>query len=360
MTRVLLTILIGLNFTLLSGQAHLDKFGNPLNNVLTSESSEKPIDSSELPTYSGNSKKANVIHVIPSPTLSPNDIAFDGVNLWVEGYAELVLYKVSPIDGTVLKTIPITTNRPYGLTFDGQYLWLADNFNNLIHKVDTSNGNYLQTFSTPPSYPAGLAWDGSHLWHNDLGGAQCASPNDSLYKIKTTGQIAQRQMAVSGCVTGLTYDGQYLWTTDNGMLEIYKIEISTNTIIETLAAPGGNYPNGLAYDGQYLWLANNYSDSLYQIDIGNVSTSLTDLPLSSNQITVYPNPSSNRFEFKIENKAINGELFIHIYDLLGQLILTKPIVSSITIELDRYESGMFFYTFSNQDSILASGKLIKK
>lgn len=356
-TLILNLVMIILTTSLSLGQEGFDNSGNPTNSSESVTSNLRFYENNDV-TYS------QVIHVIPSPTQSTQDIAFDGEYLWVEGYNEFFLHQISLIDGSIIRSIPTNVERPYGLTFDGNYLWLADNDNKIIQKIDTSNGDVIQTFPTPAdtnqSYPTGLAWDGENIWNNDTQGPQADAPGDSTFLIDTNGAILQSYDAKGAYPTGLAFDGQYLWSTDNISGEIYKIDVTTFMAIDTIPAPGGLYPNGLAFDGEYLWVSNNSRDSIYQIDLDPVTSVFNNSIISSNQFTVQPNPSSGRFIFKRDNDKGNFSIIIH--NIKGQIILNKDFTnsSSAVIELDEFNSNLFFYTILFKDGTVESGKLIKE
>ena len=136
---------------------------------------------------------------------------------------------------------------------------------------------------------------------------------------------------------------------------IHKIKVSDFTIVETINAPGGSYPNGLTWDGQYLWVANNDSDSLYQLDVSGGT------PVESEEVLVekfylaqnYPNPfnPSTKIRFTISDLRFT---ILKVYDVLGNEIATlvneeKPAgeyeveFSSHSGEGRNLSSGIYFY-----------------
>lgn len=349
MNKTLLLIISTIIAFNVFGQTTIDFNGNPIYN------------SSNISTGIPENKKVNsfkssalIINVIPSPTTSVNDIAFDGENLWVQGYNEFVLFKISPIDGTIIKTIPTAAQYPYGLTFDGQYLWLADNANHIIQKIDTLNGNVLSSFPTPAdtnqSYPSGLSWDGNNLWHNDTKNFSATGAIDSLFQLNTNGNLINSYNHYIDAPTGLAFDGTFLWSSDNVTDKIYKIDTSTLLAIDTIDAPGGTFPNGLAFDGQYLWLANNDADSLYQIDVEQTA-GLNDLTHFQDKLTIYPNPATIQLTIKSQQTSINK---IEIISSTGKVIKTlKP--NSNTINISDLSNGIYFVIFVSNGS-----RIIKK
>lgn len=300
-----------------------------------------------------------ILKVLKSPTSTVLDIAFDGTNLWVEGGGNFVLYKVSPVNGTVLKTIPTNIIKPYGLEFINGSLFVVDNDNNIIQKVDTSNGSIISTFPTPAvspsSYPSGLAWDGQYLWHNDAMSSTW-NLNDSTFQISTSGQIIQAHHGFGEFVTGLAWDGQYLWSSDNKRLELYKIDVNTFSVLDTINAPGGLYPNGLAFDGQHLWVSNNDRDSLYQISISTV-TELTDLSMDNNAgLSLYPNPTIDEISIKINAENLGSTYMIA--DQLGRVLLKgKFEKETTTFNIENFARGIYYCEIGKKKKPL---KIIKQ
>jgi len=353
-TSILIFIAIGM--TLYSvAQINLDANGNPIKNSKNASFTEpiySSIKTSPIPP--------NVINTIPSPVMSISDIAFDGENLWVEGYNEYLLVKISPVDGSILKTIPTNIQRPYGLTFGNDHLWVADADNHIIQQVDTANGNIIQSFPTPGifvnSYPGGLAWDGQDIWHNDMMGFN-NNPNDSTFKINTSGQILQSYHAFGTFASGLAWDGDYLWSSDNGNLEINKIDVSNFTVIETIDAPGGPYPNGLTYDGQYLWVANNSSDSLYQVDIVYTSSEDSFYPSQLfSDFLIYPNPANNELFISGQNETDLIE--VSIYNQMGQKVLDEELVTN-AIDVSSLNKGMYIIELVSKSSKVREKLMIR-
>lgn len=299
-----------------------------------------------------------IFNVIPSPTKAIADIAYDGDYLWVVGFNEYKLFKVSPLDGKVVKELPLEIQRPYGVAFDGECLWVVDNEKFKIAKIDTSDGKVLSTVSLPNnkpfSYPQGLAWDGEFMWLNDSGGSECEDPGEIVYKLNKQGKVVETFKSVSECPTGLTYDGTYLWSADNETYRIYKIDLKKFKEVNYIKAPGGNWPNGLAFDGTYLWVGNSGSDSLYQID----STFIQ--PPQEPNVSVYPNPSKDVFEFLTDVDYIHNDYYFAIYNSMGQMVYHQKIEGAeFYVNLEDFKVGIFFYSIINEKDHVVSGKVIK-
>jgi hypothetical protein len=360
-------LLISLLFLGLKMFAQNDKyFDRSLNSIET----EIQINGSLLKSHnkSSTSRTAKIIKSFPTPGGGGGDITFDGTNLWVAAWGKQTIYKMSPIDGSILKSIPTSNLIPYGLEFDGNNLWIADNFYRHFQKIDTVDGTILQSFDKPKLKPGGLAWDGNYLWNNSLTG-NCVTERDSVFQLNTVGVILQRHLALSNCVSSLTFDGKYLWTGDNSSNEIYKIDIPSWSIIDTITFIGCTLPNGLTFDGKYLWVENQFTDStykrydtIYQLDIGFESYGISDIATDSKQVKVYPNPSSSIINFEPNFDPFEKSLTLIIYNLTGQMILKKVFIKpdQMILNLANYKSGIYFYTISDKELFFNSGKIIKE
>ena len=293
-----------------------------------------------------------IIHQIPSPVGLVLDITFDGNSLWVGGFMDDSIYKISPIDGSILKKIPSHFNdTPRGMEFDGKNLYVIDSEHDSIYKMDTINGNILYRFHAPSSdtnnAPAGLAWDGFYLWQTENFG----NISFNIYKMDTLGNVLSSHAQNSGA-SGLTFTQNTLWRSDNVHDVVFEIDTSNFTVIQSFDAPGGEFPNGLAFDGQYLWLANGDSDSLYQIDIGFPS-SFNEALNSIRHFKIYPNPSNSTIT--IETSDIGS---LSILNQVGIQLLQKEITQTTTpIDVSYLSSGVYLIKLTKYRTVEV-GKLI--
>ena len=210
--------------------------------------------------YAKNQKSSNcIIKTIPSPTSGTSSMAFDGQYLWVGAYNENLIYKIDTT-GYVLKTINTSIIRPYGLAFENSDLWISDRDNHILQKVDTINGTVLSTIPTPDvaGWPSGIEWDGNNLWYNE-------SLYDTTYVLDTIGTVVNKYKSFGNNPFALSFQNNYLWSSNTIVGEVYKIDTTNFTVVDTITAPGGAYPTGMAFDGQNLWIASNSSDSIYKM-----------------------------------------------------------------------------------------------
>ncbi len=136
----------------------------------------------------------------------------------------------------------------------------------------------------------------------------------------------------------------------------------------------GNYlwPNafvGDTYEEEITYLKNWTTDRLIWMDenmIGNCPVVGTADLEKNISLTIQPNPFSEsvNFVFKKNNLVKNG--VIKIYDSLGKEIQVLNFSNKNKMEWDgkngvgkNVTPGIYFYTFSNENKILQSGKIVK-
>ena len=134
------------------------------------------------------------------------------------------------------------------------------------------------------------------------------------------------------CYSFIIYDsagnglGDTSWTVGGGE-EFYELKTDDGTLI--------TFNNNFGYEELTL--------------INNAYMSTTDSELN-NQITLYPNPSSN--VLKINYKNIIPDSF-SIFDINGRTIKTKPIIdeSDLIIDVSSYEKGLYFISIKSSEKV---------
>lgn len=301
-----------------------------------------------LLSLSFQSNSQTLVNSFPAPTNTCGDLAFDGEYLWIGGQDEYELFQVSRTDGEVIRTIPISARSPYGLTFDNTDLWVADTENDIIRKIDTLNGAVISVFPSPksdPSHLEGFAWDGNGIWINDFGefnGGFDSYVNDSTFVIGNDGIAVESYPSIGQGPSGLGYGNGFLFSADSHTDQIYIIDATSYSVLDSFPAFGGTHPNGLTWDGTHLWLANNDADSIYQIDINSLITSIPDFKNEELEVSVYPNPS---FDFVNLNFKTSDLPIIQLTDINGRLVLPNVKSNSnttFTLDVSSLESGYYF------------------
>jgi hypothetical protein len=251
----------------------------------------------------------SVINAIEAP-LNASGLAWDGNYLWCGAYGVNgdTIFKLDPDDGTILKKIRwMQSADSYGLTFDQGNLWVNDHISGTdsIFRIDTITGARIHAIPAHKEYMAGLANDGIQLW--------CCvyyDPNGRAYYVDKTdgGVLDSIDILTLPQPWGAAWDGQYLWVCNDGNYggthTIYKIDVSTQQIVDSFDSPG-NRPWGLTWDGSYLWVIARGTSSTgfvaYQIDLQGGGTPDIQVTPMSYDFGIIPFDSSSSFLLNIAN-----------------------------------------------------------
>jgi hypothetical protein len=104
-----------------------------------------------------------------------------------------------------------------------------------------------------------------------------------------------------------------------------------------------------------IWNKADRNDSV-SITIKYNITPLTGVDAeSSNEISIYPNPVNNILNVDISENAV-----INIYNMQGELVLTKDINgTSNVINMLNIEKGLYFYSIITETNEQQLGKFLK-
>lgn len=92
----------------------------------------------------------------------------------------------------------------------------------------------------------------------------------------------------------------------------------------------------------------------FQLALTNVLN--LDTIATNESFVVFPNPAENQITFQLKN---NQKGLVILYDILGQIILTKEITSTNnTINIQSLPNGVYYYNFESEKTV--KGKIIKK
>lgn len=126
-----------------------------------------------------------------------------------------------------------------------------------------------------------------------------------------------------------------------------QTEITVNTVINNSAQV--LMDNGIQYNSEVL-----------RHTIGSFIFTISSDPVSeSNDVKVYPNPSSGSVHFEC---MVEGTYWLYLYDLQGVLIEAK-VFNGKSIRTDAFteaREGIYAYMIWNKEKRIASGKIIKK
>jgi hypothetical protein len=214
--------------------------------------------------------------------LQPNDMAFDGANLWISDPGLGKVIKVRASDGQFLNWYTVPS--PGALAFDGQRIWVNNVNTNTVTVLRASDGGRaFQTLIQTQNTPKGLIWDGWTMWEVttdkigrmlwwDNAGFSCfvgtpssgntgvafdgnytwvSNSSGSVYKYNYQCQW-QHTFTVSGGAVGIVFDGTYIWTANNnGTLS--RISVSSGNVSGPY--PVGGSPQQIAFDGTSIWVS---------------------------------------------------------------------------------------------------------
>jgi hypothetical protein len=129
-------------------------------------------------------------------------------------------------------------------------------------------------------------------------------------------------------------------------------------------------------DGQYTWNDITYYESgdyqqTFTTPLGCDSTAILHLtlhtngianPLFTTPITLYPNPTNNKFTVQYPTNGIsldNAE--IQLFDAFGKLLLRVPVTGETTeIDLSDFASSIYLVKWMTDGNVMAVGKVVKR
>lgn len=95
------------------------------------------------------------------------------------------------------------------------------------------------------------------------------------------------------------------------------------------------------------------------IDEECIVSSINEPVQEEELVTIYPNPTSEYLwiDFSVDTK---GDLSLHIYDLLGNIVLRKNDLNSTErIDISPFHSGTYYYVITRDNLYLESGRIVK-
>jgi len=79
--------------------------------------------------------------------------------------------------------------------------------------------------------------------------------------------------------------------------------------------------------------------------------------VNQNKIKVYPNPASEKLQI-VSNFETFRSIFLKIYNLQGQLVLTQAIKKGRTsVDISKLVQGYYIYSVKIEDAVVSTGKL---
>jgi hypothetical protein len=233
---------------------------------------------------------------------NPNDVEFDGTDLWVANYNSGTVMRIRPSDGKLLDTwtgatkanhilaamgrifvtgstfpgslymidptqpaCDVTTltsdlgSEPRGIAFDGSRIWVAS-YNGSVSIVSL-NPISVTTVSTGFFQPFGILFDGTHIWVTDAG-------HHTLFRLNANGSIAQT-ITVASVPTYPVFDGTNIWVPDySESVTVVRVKdaagkpVATPFVLATLTGNGLRQPITAAFDGERILVTNFVGNSV--------------------------------------------------------------------------------------------------
>jgi peptidyl-prolyl cis-trans isomerase B (cyclophilin B) len=150
---------------------------------------------------------------------------------------------------------------------------------------------------------------------------------------------------------------------------IYHVDVSTDSTFATVthSTNTGNLlygvPAGLISNTKYYWRVNNNNGGHFSpwSPVWHFKTASPDYVgirenrLSASEVMVFPNPGNGKFNFSNVQKGSN----VQVFDLGGKLLLeTIAKESSVQIDLEGKEKGVYTYRITDPGKAAIQGKLI--
>ncbi len=177
----------------------------------------------------------------------PNDMVFDGQNMWISEASANRVTKIRAMDGQFQASYTVTS--PGSLAFDGERLWVNHpdgSGHNLVSVLFASDGkSAFADQSTAQNSPGkAMIWDGWTMWEvaDSTVGRILSWSGGGYYCSVTTG----------GGNTGVAFDGTFTWVSNSSGSVVYKFDYRCQQ--QTFSVPGN--PVGIVFDGGTLWTAN--------------------------------------------------------------------------------------------------------
>jgi hypothetical protein len=127
--------------------------------------------------------------------------------------------------------------------------------------------------------------------------------------------------------------------------------------------------NGLGRDYQTAWYGDgdNWNDTGVLGDLelagGPYFFGIADVEFYNDLVSLFPNPTSTDFNLRITGDVFDGEVTLMVSDISGRTVLVEShslfgMNSMITVDTDRFTSGIYFVNLIGENGERAVKKLI--
>ena len=182
--------------------------------------------------------------------LNPNNVRWDGKDLWVADRTSGSVYRVRASDARLLETWTGATIANDAVVAMGKVFVNAYSTPSHLYRIDPSQpAGVVTTVATIGGSSDGITFDGSRIWTaNQNGSVSIVTPGPSLPWTVTS--------ATAGFTapTGILFDGANIWITDFTAGALFKLDFS-GAVLQTVSL--GNGPAFPVFDGANIWVPLN-------------------------------------------------------------------------------------------------------
>jgi hypothetical protein len=223
---------------------------------------------------------------------NPQDVVFDGADLWVVNRDSETVSRVRASDGRLLQTwtgafdargiiaclgriwivgdgiyfispestsgggvATLTANILNGqaITFDGEYFWTA----HLTAIARTNLAGIHTSYGTDFDGVSDILWDGANLWVADT--TPSSNEPDLVRRVDPGTGAVLENITVGFSPSDLLFDGANLWVScsfSDRITVIRAVGGLRGTVIQTITGNGLDSPAGMAFDGERVLVVN--------------------------------------------------------------------------------------------------------
>jgi hypothetical protein len=170
-----------------------------------------------------------------------------------------------------------TGDSPQNVVFDGADLWVANYVSDTVSRVRASDGRLLQTWTGAEGAIGVIACAGRIFVTGNTSPGQIyvIDPESPI-----AGPVTVFEPSVGSSPSEITFDGTFLWTANHQ--SISRVHVATNS--DVTFTEGFQFPEDILWDGTNLWVVDQLM-GLLRIDRVTGAV-LESVPLDSNPLRV--------------------------------------------------------------------------
>jgi hypothetical protein len=208
-----------------------------------------------------------------------NDAVVAMGRIFVDGYTiPGRLYRIDPAASPGAVTVLATNlgDAADGIAFDGGRIWTANQGASVSIVTPGPSVPWTVTTVAIGAAPTGILFDGTAMWVTDY-------TNGNLLRLNGGATVLQTIPVGAGAAFPAS-DGANLWVPLNGGAATAVVRASTGTILATLTGNGQIFPNTAAFDGERILVTNANGDSVSLwkaadlTPLGSVATGVSTYP----------------------------------------------------------------------------------